>query len=107
MSKSELEEQLDFQLRSARLVFEREYQAVPSRRFRWDFAFPADDLLVEVQGGIWVKGGHSTGRGITRDCEKLNCATLSGWRTLAVTGEMIKSGEALQVILKVLEMQNE
>lgn len=73
----------------------REYKAIPSRRFRWDMAWPESRLLVEVQGAVWVKGGHSTGGGINRDCEKSNLATLDGWRCLSFTKDMIKDGRAL------------
>ena len=52
---------------------------------------------------IWVRGGHSTGTGITRDCEKLNLATLAGWRTLQVTKDHVKSGQALAWIQEALD----
>ena len=93
---SHLEVMLDDQLCLAGITPEdTEFFAIPGRRFRWDFAWPSKKLLVEVQGAIWVKGGHSTGTGITRDAEKLNLATLAGWRTLIVTAEHIKDGKAL------------
>jgi very-short-patch-repair endonuclease len=66
-------------------------------------AYPGIKLLIEVQGGIWIKSGHSTGTGITRDCEKNNFAVQHGWRVLYFTGDMVKSGEALQVIEKELK----
>ena len=82
-----------------------QYRAVAGRKFAFDFAWPLpgwDSLLVEVQGGIWKPGGHSTGKGITRDCEKINLATLSGWRCLHVTKEHIESGQALKWIQEAL-----
>ena len=104
---SDLEDTLAFQLRLAGLPIPlREFKAIPSRRFKWDFAWlckPGEfGLLVEVQGGIWQKGGHSTGKGITRDAEKLNLATLAGYRSLIVTAEHIKSGQALKWIQQAL-----
>jgi len=101
--KSHLEETLLYQIRIAGLPTPtREFKAVIGRRFRWDFAFEHQKLLVEVQGGIWTKGKHSTGVGITRDAEKLNFATCAGWRCLCVTGDQIKSGQALRWIQKAL-----
>ena len=82
---------------------ETEFRAIPARRWRWDFAWPDHHLLVEVQGGIWRKGGHSTGKGITRDAEKMNAATLAGWNVLACTADHIKDGKAIQWIRKALE----
>lgn len=100
---SHLEVMLDDQLCLAGITPEdTEYYAIPGRRFRWDFAWPSKKVLVEVQGAIWVKGGHSTGTGITRDAEKLNLATLAGWKTLIVTAEHIKRGQALLWIQEAL-----
>ena len=106
---SGLEDTLAFQIKAAGLPEpKREYQAIAGRKFRFDFAWPLpswDALLVEVQGGIWKPGGHSTGKGITRDCEKLCLATLAGWRCLQVTKEHIESGQALKWIQEALKYQ--
>lgn len=80
-----------------------EYRAIPERRFRWDMAFRESLILVEIQGGTWAKGGHSTGLGITRDAEKANLATLNGWRLLFFTTEMVRDGRALKTIQQALE----
>ena len=106
MTKSDLEASLLQQICWAGLPApETEYYAIPERKFRWDGAYPEIGLLYEVQGGIWQKGGHSTGTGITRDCEKNNLAVQNGWRVLYFTGDMVNSGEALRVIEK--ELKNE
>jgi very-short-patch-repair endonuclease len=105
--RRKLEALLELHLKAAKLdkLFVREYAAVKGRKFRWDFACVKPDvrLLVEVQGGIWRKGGHTSGAGVTRDCAKLNAATLAGWRQLSFTGEMIESGQALRMIEQFLE----
>jgi very-short-patch-repair endonuclease len=104
---SKLEVELWGQLQVAGLTegMETEYHAIPGRRYRWDIAWPAQRLLVEIQGGIWSKGGHSTGVGITRDVEKANMAVWAGWRILAVTGNHIKSGQALLWIQQALAVK--
>lgn len=76
----------------------REYVAIPGRRFRWDFAWPSFRLLLEVQGGTWGKGAHSGGAGASRDCEKGNLATCAGWRTLSVTTDQIRKGQAVRFL---------
>ena len=76
--------------------FQREFKAIPGRKFKWDFVFPNVRLLIEVQGGTWGKGAHSTGTGIARDTEKLNLATLNGWRVLQFTSDQIRQGKALR-----------
>jgi hypothetical protein len=92
---SKLEDTLAGQIRLLRLPEPvREYYAIPGRRFRWDFAWPEFRLLLEVHGGTWGKGAHSSGSGIARDCAKGNLATLAGWKTMNVTTEQIRSGLA-------------
>lgn len=87
---------LALQIRAARLPApEREAKLVPGRRYRWDFAWIAHKIALEVQGGVWTKGGHSTGTGITRDCEKASLAALEGYRTLFVTPAHIREGKAI------------
>lgn len=110
---SQLEDELAFQLDAAKIEYIREYKAIEGRRFKWDFCFPKDSwmiglptcpILLEVQGAIWVKGGHSTGTGITRDAEKLNLATLTGFKSLIVTKEHIKSGQALKWVQEAVKL---
>ena len=80
----------------------REYAAVPGRRFRWDFAWPEQRVLVEINGGTYAHMGHSTGSGIARDYEKSNLAMLAGWRTFAFDRRMVEAGTALDVTAKAL-----
>lgn len=104
MSKSDLEDTLAFQLDALGLTgYVREYQAIKGRKFRFDFCFTEQRLLIEVNGGTFTKGAHSTGRGIARDYEKANLAVLQGWRCLAFDGKAVRSGEAVEVVRKALE----
>lgn len=56
----------------------REYQFYPSRRWRFDFAFPSRKVAVEIDG----RGRHQTVTGIRSDCEKHNTACKEGWVVL-------------------------
>lgn len=107
---SQLEETLAFHLRAAKITgWEREVAVIPGRRFKWDFVFAQERLLIECQGGTWGKAGkggpsaHSGGVAANRDAEKLNLATLAGWRTLQVTTNHVRSGEALAWIQQALK----
>lgn len=61
----------------------REFVAIPGRKFRWDFAWPDSMLLVEIQGGIFVRrSAHSGPTAQKRDMEKNNLAVCAGYRTL-------------------------
>jgi hypothetical protein len=56
-----------------------------------------------VDGGSWVRGRHSRGKGYEGDCEKANEAAIAGWRVLRVTTDMVKDGRALTTIERALK----
>lgn len=62
--------------------FVEEHKFHSSRRWRFDFAFVAQRLAVEVEGGAFSGGRHTRGLGFVADCEKYNAAVLGGWRVL-------------------------
>ena len=61
----------------------RQHVIANGRRHAWDFAFEASRLVIDVQGGVYMKGrsGHS-GASVAKDFEKLNLATCAGYRAL-------------------------
>ena len=85
---------------------EREYRFHPKRRWRFDFAWPAQRVAVEVEGGTWTRGRHSRGGGYRGDCEKYNAATIAGWRVLRFTAGMLKDEpwECVAQVLRCLEL---
>jgi len=100
---SHLEESLALQIKAAGLpVPVREYAAIPDRRFRFDFAWPDRALLLECQGGVFIRGGHSTGVGITKDAEKASLAAVHGYRLILVTAAHVKGGMAVKWITEAL-----
>ncbi len=102
---SELENALGWQIRVAALPKpEYQFRFCESRRWRTDFAWPDRKLLVEVDGGQFMKkGGHTSITGFERDREKDAEAMLLGYRVLRVTAKMIKSGKALEYIERLLK----
>jgi hypothetical protein len=80
----------------------REYHFARPRRWRFDFAWPLYFLAVEVEGGSFVSGRHTRGKGFESDCEKLNEAALRGWKVLRVTPHMIEDGTAIALIRRAL-----
>ena len=71
----------------------------PTRRYRADFCYAPERLLIEVDGGIWLaKGGHTTGTGYQRDRERDCEAVALGYTVLRVTPDMVKSGAALRYV---------
>ena len=104
MIKSELEETLAFQLKAVGIDTKREVKFHPTRKWRFDFIVRYSMIAVEVEGGTWLaKGGHTTGKGFERDCEKYNEAAIMGWKVLRFTGNQVKSGHALQTIERAIQ----
>lgn len=100
---NEGEETLALQLRAYKIAFEREFKFHPTRRWRADFHLPDYMILVEIEGGIWMKkGGHNTGFGIMRDMEKHSQAQILGYIVLRYTPNQVKSGQAIAEIRRAL-----
>lgn len=107
MKRSYLEQRFASQwvVRYPELVYEREHvlpgwrewarekvrrglvsRAVPMRA---DFAWPQASVALEIQGGQWVKSGHSSGSGLERDAIKALLAQLDGWALVSLTESML------------------
>jgi hypothetical protein len=63
-------------------VPKREFKFYPTRKWRFDFAWPDKLLAVELEGAVWVQGRHTRGTGYTDDMEKYNAAIELEWRVL-------------------------
>lgn len=61
---------------------ELEYAFHPTRRFRADFCWPALRVIVECEGGIWMRGRHGRPAGIKGDMERGNEIAKLGYRLL-------------------------
>lgn len=109
-TSSDAEEVFAFQLKAAGIGFERQYpwplvlkeagRPFPTsptgklRRWTADF-YVGRNLLVEIDGQVWHKGGHTSGQGYTDDREKDAEALCAGLRTLRVVPSQVDSGMAL------------
>jgi len=56
--------------------------AAPARKWRADYCWPHQLVIVEIDGAIWSQGRHTRGSGFIKDMEKLNAAALLGFRVL-------------------------
>lgn len=69
-----------------------EYRFSPPRRWRFDWAWPACRVAVEIDGGQWAaRGGRHNS---DKDREKLNAAAAGGWRVLRFSGAMLAADPA-------------
>jgi hypothetical protein len=67
------------------LQLQEEYVFHETRKWRFDWAIPAEKIAVEFEGGIFIKSGnkgHRSAQGIMRDIEKYNAAAAAGWRVV-------------------------
>ncbi|NRA15216.1 MAG: hypothetical protein HRU04_06920 [Oceanospirillaceae bacterium] len=112
---SKLEATLALDIRASKLpVPVTELRFHPTRRWRFDFAWPELMLAVEAEGGaemhgrrnrkgVVMKSGHLTISGFRKDCEKYNEAAMLGWHVLRFTGAMITDGTAIATIEKAMK----
>lgn len=78
----------------------REHSFHGTRGWRFDFAFVDERVAVEVEGGLWVKGGgrHNRGRGYLQDLEKYNAASVAGWTLIRVTPKQLCTDSTIALI---------
>jgi len=81
-----------------------EYRFHDTRRWRIDVAYPDYRVAVEIDGGIWTRGRHTRGVGITADCEKTCALAMLGWRLLRVTPQQVMQGQAVLWITRALSL---
>lgn len=119
---SQLEKSLAFHIRAHKLPApEQEYRfaamatggtgegvrkrlkAARLKDWRFDFAWPDLMLAVEVEGGAWVGGRHTRGKGFIEDLKKYQEAQRMGWTIYRTAGELIKNGEAVRTIKELIQ----
>lgn len=79
-----------------------EYRFHDTRKWRFDFAWPADLVALEVQGGIFIGGGHSRGGYLLKEHEKRNEAAAAGWRILYCVPKELCIQETIDLIKRAL-----
>lgn len=81
---------------------ELEFKFFTGRKWRFDLCWPDVDIAVEIEGGVFVNGRHSRGKGFTEDIHKYNTAQFLGYRVYRFTPDMISDGHAIKFISQVL-----
>ena len=71
-----------------------EYRFAPPRRWRFDWAWPQQRVALEQEGGVWVRGRHTRGKGYLNDLEKYNEAASRNWLVIRCTPQDIQNGAA-------------
>lgn len=79
-----------------------EYVFHAERLWRFDYAFLAPQIAIEIDGGTWRKGGGAhRGKGFLRDLEKSREAVILGWRVLRFTPQERDDGTLLETLKRV------
>ncbi|MCL2931933.1 MAG: hypothetical protein MGG11_06515 [Trichodesmium sp. MAG_R03] len=84
------------------IELKRQYKHIPKRRFRADFAHLPSKTIIEIQGGRWIKGGHTSGKGLESDCEKTLISASQGWIILPLVDSMI-TDESIETIYSIIK----
>ena len=84
----------------------RQAAIIPGRSYAWDFCWPEDRVVLDVQGGQFRGGGHQTAGGLENDCIKLALTVLlTDYHPLTVTTNMVNDGRALEIVRAALTNQ--
>lgn len=81
-------------------IFEHRFHEI--RKWRFDLAWPALKLAMEIDGGVYAQGRHTRGKGFEGDCEKLNEALLHGWRVLRYSTGQVRQGHPIVDLKRAL-----
>lgn len=76
----------------------KEFRFHPVRLWRFDYAIPEYKIALEVEGGVWTGGRHTSSVGFLGDMEKYNTATLMGWRVFRTTPDELYRLKTLNMI---------
>lgn len=68
------------------------------RKWRFDYAWPDARVALEVEGGVWTGGRHTSSAGFLKDIEKYNAAARLGWRVLRCTPKTLLSLDTVTAV---------
>ena len=71
------------------LVSEHPFARSVGRKFRFDRCSLDKRVAVEIQGGTWTGGRHTSPQGYRKDCEKLLIAAELHWQIIYLTSDML------------------
>ncbi len=80
----------------------REHMFHATRKWRFDYAWPQYLIALEVDGGIWVNGGHNRGAQMLKTWEKENEAVCMGWRILRCQPKDLTAAATINSLKRVL-----
>lgn len=98
---SEAEESFFLSIRAFKYpVPEREFLFLPGRKYRFDFAWKDHKVALEVEGGLYQGGRHTSITGFEGDCIKYALAAQVGWKVYRFSTGQVLKGIALMFMEK-------
>lgn len=82
-----------------------EHRFHSTRKWRFDYAWEEHRVALEVEGGVWVGGRHTSGAGFVKDMEKYNEAACLGWRIIRCQPRELCSIKTVDNIKRALQWQ--
>lgn len=82
----------------------QEHRFHPTRKWRFDFAWPEKMVAVEIDGGIWIKNGGRHNQ--DSDREKINTATEMGWRVFRFSTSQVTT-DPMSCVQKIRKLLSE
>lgn len=79
-----------------------EFMFHPTRKWRMDYAWPDQKVCLEVEGGAFIGGRHTSGAGFIGDMEKYNEAALLGWRIFKCVPKDLCKTATIQLLRKTI-----
>lgn len=98
MTKVSATTTLALHLKASGFDYVAEHKFHPTRKWRFDVAMPDLMIAVEVEGGGWSGGRHTTGAGFAKDLEKYDAAHRLGWTVYRCSPDMVRKGVAIETI---------
>jgi very-short-patch-repair endonuclease len=80
-----------------------EFKFHPTRKWRFDYAYPEHRVAIEVEG--LVRGGksrHTTISGYIGDCDKYNQAILHGWKVIRLVQTEILKTSTIELLREII-----
>lgn len=82
-----------------------EHRFHATRRWRFDYAWLDQQVALEVEGGVWVGGRHTSGAGFVKDMEKYNEAACMGWRIIRCQPKQLCTTATVETLRRALQWQ--
>jgi hypothetical protein len=82
-----------------------EHKFHPTRLWRMDYAWPEYKLALEIEGGAFIGGRHTSGMGFVADMVKYNEAASLGWIVLRCQPKDLLKIEVLDWITKCITLR--